>query len=67
MEELRIGLNELQGSRTSQEDLQNPLTWAHGGSHRLNHQANSSQGLDLGLLHIWSRHAAWSSGGSPNN
>ena len=31
-----------------QEDLENQLTWAHGGSQRLNHKPKSMQRLDLG-------------------
>ena len=40
-----------EGSRTAQEDLQSQLTWAHGGSQRLNHESKSMQGLDLGVPH----------------
>jgi hypothetical protein len=38
-------LRELEGSRTPQEDLESQLTWAHGGSERLNHQPKSMQAL----------------------
>ena len=48
VEEWRIGLNEQEGSRTPQEDLQSQLIWAHRGSQRLNHQPMSMQRLDLG-------------------
>ena len=39
-----------EGSRIPQEDLQSQLTWAHGGSQKLNHQPESIQGLHLGPL-----------------
>jgi len=32
MEELGVELSDLERSRTPQEDLQSPLTWAYGGS-----------------------------------
>ena len=56
----RVILNQPEGSRTPQEDLQNQLTWAHGGSQRLNHLKRSRPPI------LWSRYAAWSSRGSPN-
>jgi hypothetical protein len=52
------GMREPERSRTPQENLQNQLTWAHGGSQRLSHQPKSMHGLDLGPLHIWNRCAA---------
>ena len=61
------GLRELEGSREPQEDPQSQLSWAHGGSQRLNHQPKRMHGLDLSPLYICSRYAAWSSCGSPNN
>lgn len=48
VEESGEGLRELEGSRTPQEDLLSQLTWAHGGSQRLNHQIKTMHGLDLG-------------------
>lgn len=50
-----------------QEDLENQLTWAHGGSQRLNHQPENMQGLGLYPLYIGNRYTAWSSYGSFND
>jgi hypothetical protein len=66
VEERGIGLRELEGSRTSQGNLQSQLAWAHGGSQRLKHQPKNTEGLDPGPLHIC-RCAAWFSCGVPNN
>jgi hypothetical protein len=68
-ERLGIEVNETEGSRTPKKDLQNQLTWDQRWrySQRLNYQQKSLQGLYLGPLHIYSRCAAWSSCGSPNN
>ena len=65
MEELGEGLGDLEGLGTPQEDQQNQLIRALGGSHRLNHQPKNIHALDLGSLHICSRCAAWSSSRSP--
>jgi len=40
-------VSKLEGSKTSQEDLQRQLTWDHGGSQRLGHQPGSTKELDL--------------------
>jgi hypothetical protein len=40
-------IDQVRGARTPQEDLQSQLTWARGGSQRLNHQPKNTQGLDL--------------------
>jgi hypothetical protein len=63
VEELRKGLREPEGSRTSQRQ---PI-WVDGGSQRPNHQTNSRHGLDIGPLCICNRCSAWSSCGPPNN
>ena len=60
-------IEEIEGSRTPQEDLQSQLTWVIGGSQGLNHQPKRMHILDLGLPYICSRYAAWSSYGTPNN
>ena len=61
-----IEWSKLERSGTPEEDLQSLLTWAHVGPQRLGHQLGSMQKLDLDLLHICSKYAAWSSSGSPN-
>jgi hypothetical protein len=58
------GLRDLKRTRTLQEDQQSQLIWTLGGSQRLNHQPKSKHRLNLGLLLICSRCAAWSSCGS---
>ena len=52
MEELWVRLKELEGSRSSEENLQSQLTWVYGGSQRLNHQQKSMHWLDLGCLYL---------------
>jgi hypothetical protein len=73
VEELGIEVSKSEGSRTPKEDPQSHLTWAYGSSQKLNHKPWSMRGwggaegeLDLDLLHICSRCAAWSSCDSPN-
>jgi hypothetical protein len=55
-----------EASKTSSEDPQSQLIWAHGGSHRLGHQPGRMQDLDLGPLHVCSKCEGWFSCGSPN-
>ena len=47
MEEGEKGLKKLERSGTPQGNLQNPLTWTHKGSQRLNHQPEIMHGIDL--------------------
>lgn len=56
-----IELNKPKGSRT-----QSQLTWDHGDSQVLDQQSGSRQELDLDLLHICSKCAAWCSCGFPD-
>jgi hypothetical protein len=60
-------MSEPEKSRIPEEDLQNQLIWAHGGSQRLNHQPRSMPGLDLDHLDMCSRFASCSSCESLNN
>ena len=55
------------GVRKPQEDLQSQVIWAHGSTHRLNHQPKTMHGIDLDLLTISSRCAPWSLCGLFNN
>ena len=56
MKELWVRLKELEGSRSSEENLQSQLTWVYGGSQRLNHQQKSMHWLDLGCLYLCNKY-----------
>ena len=60
MEELGKGLGDQNRTGTPQEDRQSQLTWALGGSQRLNSQPKNEHKLDLCPLHICRKWAAWS-------
>jgi hypothetical protein len=64
VEEDKEGSKESERSRAPPENLQNQLPWAHRGSQKLNHQAESTHGTDLVPLYIWT---AWSSCGTSNS
>ena len=54
-----------EGSRTSQENSQSQLTWAHRSSRKLNQQTGRLHGSDLSLLHICDSYETWSVCGIP--
>ena len=60
MEELGERVRDSERTRTPQEDRQSQLTWALGGSQRLNSQPKNEHKLDLCPLHICRKWAAWS-------
>ena len=60
LQNLGEGLGDLKRARTHQEDQQNQINYALGGSHKLTLQPKIKPVLDLGPLHTSNRYAAWS-------
>lgn len=66
VEERGVELSKTEEIRTTQEDLQSQLTWAHEVFTDAEPSTKEHAGLDLDLIYICNRHTVWCSCRSPN-